>query len=612
MPIVFRTFALLTVLLTALLPALAHADEGWQLMSFSADITIQPDGTINVVEVIEADFGSLQKHGIFRDLRTRFACEPVTEGPQPIYPCPGGKDRVYEVDFGGVSDGKLSTGKPVPFALESIDKGTRVRIGDANQLVSGTQAYRLTYTVSAALNAFDDHDELYWNVLGDWPVRTAATRVTVTLPPGTALSATCYQGPYKSREACTSSVARNAATYSASRSLGAGEELTIVAGWAHGAVTVGPPVLKDRPTIGDAFTFDAWEFGGMGLVALVSLAGLAWVWWRYGRDRRYTSVYYLTNDPSQETKPLLGRTDVVVEYLPPDRLRPAQMGVILDERADTLDVTATIIVLAVRGHLHITEIPKEGWFGHTDWQLEKKEAAGDELLPYEATLLAALFESGNEAKVSSLKNKFAEDLKQVKSALYMDAVTRKWFARNPETIRIAWMVGGVSIIAAGVLLVVVAGAFAQRALIGTPLALAGIVMLPVSRGMSRRTATGSEALRRVLGFRLYVDTAETRRQEFNEQQNIFARYLPFAIVFGCVDKWAKAFAGMDDIAQASTASWYTGVGAFEVMAFTSGMRGFAGTVSTSIASTPGSSGGSGFGGGGFSGGGGGGGGGGSW
>jgi uncharacterized membrane protein len=152
----------------------------------------------------------------------------------------------------------------------------------------------------------------------------------------------------------------------------------------------------------------------------------------------------------------------------------------------------------------------------------------------------------------------------------------------------------------------------ERALMPVPLIVAGAVMMPLSRAMARRTAAGSEAFRRALGFKLYITTAETRRQEFNERENIFARYLPYAIVFECVDKWAEAFEGLDDQVQASTGSWYTGVRPFEVGAFTAGMGSFAGSVSSSISSTPGSSGGSGFSGGGSSGGGGGGGGGSSW
>src|SRR6185312_1421679 len=89
-------------------------------------------------------------------------------------------------------------------------------------------------------------------------------------------------------------------------------------------------------------------------------------------------------------------------------------------------------------------------------------------------------------------------------------------------------------------------------------------------------------------------TAETRRQEFNEQQGIFARYLPFAIVFGCVTRWAKAFEGLDDAAKSGTASWYTGIGAFEVVAFASSFQSFSSTISSSISSSASSGGGSGF------------------
>ena len=41
----------------------------------------------------------------------------------------------------------------------------------------------------------------------------------------------------------------------------------------------------------------------------------------------------------------------MVEFDPPQDLRPAQLGLILDESADTKDVTATIVDLAVRSSL---------------------------------------------------------------------------------------------------------------------------------------------------------------------------------------------------------------------------------------------------------------------
>ena len=95
-----------------------------------------------------------------------------------------------------------------------------------------------------------------------------------------------------------------------------------------------------------------------------------------------------------------------------------------------------------------------------------------------------------------------------------------------------------------------------------------------------------------------------------EQENVFTRFLPYAVVFGVTDKWAKAFEALGQLpsrhdlvrrsrVRSSTRSSPTASTAFAV------------TTSGTIASTPAGSGGSGFSGGG-SGGGGGGGGGGSW
>jgi uncharacterized membrane protein len=106
--------------------------------------------------------------------------------------------------------------------------------------------------------------------------------------------------------------------------------------------------------------------------------------------------------------------------------------------------------------------------------------------------------------------------------------------------------------------------------------------------------------------------AEKDRQAFAEKEHIFADYLPYAIVYGCVDQWAKAFEGID--LKAVTSGWYVGnqYTMFSAMNMSRDLSSFSSVVSTAIASTPGGSGSSGFSGGGSSGGGGGGGGGGSW
>ena len=135
-------------------------------------------------------------------------------------------------------------------------------------------------------------------------------------------------------------------------------------------------------------------------------------------------------------------------------------------------------------------------------------------------------------------------------------------------------------------------------------------MLIASRWMPKRTAKGYAVLRHTLGFKRFIDESEKHRAQFAERANIFSEYLPYAVVFGATEKWAKAFEGL--ATDVDTSSWYVSQHAFNYAVFSSAIDGFATTSVGTLTSSPASSGSSGFSGGGFSGGGGGGGGGGSW
>ena len=57
-------------------------------------------------------------------------------------------------------------------------------------------------------------------------------------------------------------------------------------------------------------------------------------------------------------------------------------------------------------------------------------------------------------------------------------------------------------------------------------------------------------------------------------------------VFGCVDKWARAFAGIDTAAQ--TAAWYSGTTPFNALQLSSSLEGFSSDLGSAIAATAGS------------------------
>ena len=94
-------------------------------------------------------------------------------------PYDDGNDRVYELTDVGVSS---PTGAPSSVDRSESGGEVTLRIGDPDRTVSGRQEYVVTYTVDGALNAFDDHDELYWNAIGaEWQAPILAATATVEL-----------------------------------------------------------------------------------------------------------------------------------------------------------------------------------------------------------------------------------------------------------------------------------------------------------------------------------------------------------------------------------------------------------------------------------------------
>ncbi|MEP6693927.1 MAG: DUF2207 domain-containing protein [Chloroflexota bacterium] len=607
---------LAAALLSIALAAPAAADDGWIIERFSSDIEVQRDGGLLITEGIDVDFlGLVDRHGIFRDIPVRYQWDP---DPKMV--------RVYKVDVQSVRD---ANGRGLTYETSDSGPSLRIRIGDADRTVSGKQTYRIMYRVRGALNTFADHDELFWNVNGgDWDVPMRAVSATVHTAFDAFTSSTCYEGPLGSTKTCQSSLSPQRATFSATTPLAAGQQLTIVTALRKGAVTVPAPVLERRERgVDEYFEATPWTVGGALLVLIGGVGLVAWRWWTAGRD-----------DREHET--------IVAEYEPPDQIRPAQAGLLVDESADTKDVTATIVDLAVRGYLTITEIPASGIFGKKDWSLTRlgKPALG--LLPYEQTILDGLFGYGaldatqkavvsliqrfsdragaadatraefestptDEVTISALKQHFYTTLAKAQRELYSASVASRWFAADPQRVRQIYAALGVGAIVVAGFLVFLLGSSLGAGLIGLAAFVPAGALLGVSSRMPRKTREGAELLRRTLGFRHYMEIAEKERQRFAERENIFSDYLPYAIVFGCVEKWARAFADIDAVK--ATSSWYTGstLGAFSANDLSGNLSAFSSQVSSSIAATPGGSGGSGFSGGG-SGGGGGGGGGGSW
>lgn len=605
-----RRLSIATVLLLTLVvlwgAAPAGAQTGERITSYDVDMTVEEDGDLVVREVIAYDFGFNARRGIHRFIPDRVRFDDRY-------------DRRYPIT---VTDVETSAGAPDQTQVTSANGNLVIRIGDPNRTITGQHTYAISYVVQGALNGFDDHDELFWNVIGDqWDVPIDAVTVEVDMP-AEITEVACFAGPSRSTLPCDLSESNGSEATFASSGLAPRESLTVVVGIPTGVVPTPEPILEERWSAARAFAVTPVTAGASGAIALGAIGVVAALGWKHGRDRRYVGGEVdvaFGNDTGQvEPVPVGGGAPSPVEFVPPDGLRPGQVGTLVDEVAHPLDVTATIVDLAVRGYLRIEEVEEVGWFGKGDWLLVRLPKPASDLHDYEHTLLLSIFEDGPQVLLSDLKGSFARHLTQVQSELYDDAVDQGWFVTRPDHIRALWVGIGVVVIVIGLILTAAAAAWTSFGLVPVPIVVGGILLAANARRMPHRTARGTGVLRRALGFRIFIEESEKERARFAERAHLFSEYLPYAIVFGATDKWARAFAGLDGQLP-ETGGWYVGHHggfAFNYLAFSGAMGSFttttAGTIAATPAPTPGTGGMSGFGGGGFAGGGGGGGGGGSW
>jgi hypothetical protein len=213
------SFAAAVLLVLLGVPAWAQSTQE-VIHDYTVEIQILSDGHLKITETIDYDFGSTRHHGIFRTIPTRYYRDDVY-------------DRIYRIEDVSVT---ASAGAPSDTEVSQEGTSTVIRIGDPDVEISGRHTYTVVYRVEGALNAFADHDELYWNAIGDeWSVPIERADVTVHTP-ADIRQVTCFQGYAGSTESCIAEQQGPTAAFSAGRTLQPFEGLSIVIAIPKGAV----------------------------------------------------------------------------------------------------------------------------------------------------------------------------------------------------------------------------------------------------------------------------------------------------------------------------------------------------------------------------------------
>ncbi|TCC43946.1 DUF2207 domain-containing protein [Kribbella capetownensis] len=505
------------------LPAQAADDS---ITAYSAEATLTKDGKLQVKETVDlAAAGST----FSRTLATRVRADAE-------------RDRTY-----GLSDVSATVnGQPAQgFQNDSTDDGRRLTVN-----VSGQSKVVYSYTVDNVVADSTEGREVSWPILQGFGTAVPKASVTVNVPFATWV--TCIAGRVGSSMPCTSSqLAESAALQIEQNGVPAGGRLTFLTGLSDQATVQPNAEFKTRWTLGHAFTADSSTIGLAVIVLAIGLLAAVALWFLRGRD----AGKVVGGAPE---RPVLDGSDGP-QFAAPDGIRPGQVGTVVDETADVVDITATLLDLAVRNYLTIVELPRETHFGKLDWELHRLNQGGSELLPYEKALLDAVFADGDTAVVSALGPSLRPRLNLVREQLYADVVTQGWFSSRPDAVRNRWTTAGLVLLSAGVVLTIVLAIVSKFGLVGFAVMLAGLALALVGQIAPARTARGAAVLGRVAGLQQYLANETSADLPQSHRLEFASRCLPYAAVLGLTEKWALEIAATDDDAEADAGiGWYSG------------------------------------------------------
>ena len=228
-------------------------------------------------------------------------------------------------------------GDDVPYETENDDDVLYVLTGD-DDYVHGTTTYVIEYEMRDVILDAErtEVDEFYWNLLPldstqDISSFNAEVRFDETLAPHLTGDASCYQGRRGSTDTCDL-ISDNGTFTVEGRDLTAGEGITVAIALESGTVTQPPARLPNAAT-------DVLPYALGGGTVLLSIGGWFATSSMIRRRRRGTGI-------------------IVAQYDVPDSMPPLLASAIVPKAKNPL--TAQIIHLAVRGMLHLEDIPEEG------------------------------------------------------------------------------------------------------------------------------------------------------------------------------------------------------------------------------------------------------------
>lgn len=286
---------------------------------YDIEIYINEDGRIDITEKISVySLNENIKHGIYRDFPTHYI------------------NKKTFIDVNSVE----CDGEEIKYTLSSINRGTRIKIGDEDETVSiGRHEYVIKYTTDRQIIYNNDYDEFYWNIIGTgWDFDINHCHAMVYFPDGTNFikeNLKIYTGVYGEKEKNKDVIYNflddeNAIEFDVYDTFYKNEAFTIDVFIEKGALI--------EPSFEKRIVF----FIEDNVISLILFVGfLVLLIWQYFKWKKF----------GKEPK----KNIIIPRYYPPKNIDPAELKYIKSMGSMNRAVESIIINLAIKGYFIIND-----------------------------------------------------------------------------------------------------------------------------------------------------------------------------------------------------------------------------------------------------------------
>ncbi len=528
----------------------------WYIKDFYTEIRVNEDRSLHIVEKITADCGEQRRHGIYRIVPNRMTTAEGKKVKTPI-------ELLSITDFDNKKYNYEATNNV-------LNRTITWKIGDRNIYVSGENYYRIEYI---AYNAIHD-DVLDWNILGSfWDLEIDNFKAKVIFPDNLIIKendVSYAAGLFGLNETGIMSFYledENTIIFNSERTIKKREGATVTISLPSGYFNYDLTTSTFVKVYGDYFFF---------LVPLILFVFSLMMWKKHGEDYKHKGF--------------------VREFTGVKGTSPLLSGVVFaNGRVDNNFMSAAIISMAINGYLKIVEKERKVLFTNVKEIYLEKLKEGDMDCSIEKMIFDTIFKKEESVSLSSLRQIMTTEIRKIKKAIEEKIISDDYFYKKGIKMQKIKAIIAVFIFIFGFPF------FALNINLGISIILSSIILFTFSFLMPKRTKKGLEVYLHMRGLKEYMSIAEKERQQFYEEEGIFERLLPYAIIFGIVKEWAKKMEQIygGDYFKNYTPMWYAGsMNSFDVNSLSRTISSVSSQIGSSTSSSSSGAGGGGGGGGG--------------